>query len=187
MPSGDVSNWIALLKGGREDAAQHLWERYFESLVRFACAKLRAVEEAEDAALSAFHSFCRAAADGRFPRLSDRDGLWRLLLAITTRKVTDHVRHQQALKRGALAKWDEAAELDRLAGPEPTPEFAATVVEESQRLLAMLGDPGLRQIALWKLEGYTNAEIGARLGRSLRTVANKLELIRELWRAEAHR
>ena len=39
----------------------------------------------------------------------------------------------------------------------------------------MLKDPGLRQIALWKLEGYTNPEIAAQLDCTVRAVERKLE------------
>jgi hypothetical protein len=45
----------------------------------------------------------------------------------------------------------------------------------------MLNDPGLRQIALWKLEGDTNAEIARKLECTLRTVERKLERIRIYW------
>ena len=85
--SGSVTHWIGALRGGELDAAQPLWERYFARLVRLAQARLRtnrrprAAEDEEDAALSAFDSFCRAATQGRFPRLDDRDDLWRLLVA----------------------------------------------------------------------------------------------------------
>ena len=67
---GSVTRWIGDLKAGGDSAAQHLWERYFHRLVHLARARLRAarrvgaVEDEEDAALSAFDSFCRGAAAG---------------------------------------------------------------------------------------------------------------------------
>jgi len=69
-------------------------------------------------------------------------------------------------------------------GDEPTPEFAAQVAEECQRLLGRLGDAELRSVALWKMEGYTNEEIAARLNCVPRTVQRKLGLIRTLWDQE---
>jgi hypothetical protein len=54
-------------------------------------------------------------------------------------------------------------DLERLLTREPTPEEAAATADESRRLLDLLEEPGLRQIALWKVEGYTNEEIAARL------------------------
>jgi DNA-binding CsgD family transcriptional regulator len=45
----------------------------------------------------------------------------------------------------------------------------------------MLSDQSLRQIAIWKLDGYTNQEIAERLGCALRTVQRKLERIQAYW------
>src|SRR4051812_20120134 len=90
---GSVSRWLSDLKAGDHAAAQPLWDRYFDRLVRLARAKMKAargaaaVADEEDAALSAFDSFCAGADRGRFPQLADRDDLWRLLVVITARKV----------------------------------------------------------------------------------------------------
>jgi hypothetical protein len=58
----------------------------------------RGMADEEDVALSAFDSFCRGAEQGRFPQLSDRDDLWRLLFVITERKAIDLVNHEKAQK-----------------------------------------------------------------------------------------
>src|SRR4051812_207164 len=98
---GSVTRWIGDLKAGDAAAAQPLWERYFHRLVFLARARLRAsrrpsvVEDEEDAALSAFQSFCDGAARGRFPRLTDRDDLWRLLVVITARKACAQVQRRR--------------------------------------------------------------------------------------------
>jgi DNA-directed RNA polymerase specialized sigma24 family protein len=55
------------------------------------------------------------------------------------------------------------------------------VAEECRILLDALGDDTLRQIALWKLEGYTNEEVADQLGCSLAGIGRKLRLIREIW------
>ncbi len=55
-------------------------------------------------------------------------------------------------------------DLEQVIGHAPTPEFALQVVEEADRLLGRLPDSGLQQVAIWKMEGYTNAEIAAKLG-----------------------
>jgi DNA-directed RNA polymerase specialized sigma24 family protein len=203
MSSGDpgsVTHWLGALQSGDLDAAQPLWERYFARLVRLAQARLRtkpwprAAEDEEDAALSAFDSFCRAAAQGRFPRLDDRDDLWRLLVALTQRKAADQMRRARRLRRGgglvrtesdlaAGGSDDQPAGLNGIAGPEPSPEFAAEFADEYRRLFEALRDEELRGIAVWKLEGHTVDEIAAQLGCARRTVARRLELIRTLWRA----
>jgi hypothetical protein len=58
------------------------------------------VEDEEDAALSAFNSFCQGVADGRFPLLADRDDRWRLLVVLTVRKAIDQAKRHGAQKRG---------------------------------------------------------------------------------------
>ena len=73
------------------------------------------------------------------------------------------------------------AGLEQIAGDGPTPEFAAMMAEECQRLLDALDDDSLRQVALSRMEGYTNDEIAAQLGCARRTIARRLELIRKTW------
>jgi DNA-directed RNA polymerase specialized sigma24 family protein len=51
-------------------------------------------------------------------------------------------------------------------------------------LLDLLNDSELRQIAVWKMEGYTSDEIAQKLQCVTRTVERKLRLIRKLWEAE---
>ncbi|MGP0064556.1 MAG: ECF-type sigma factor [Isosphaeraceae bacterium] len=198
---GSVTRWIDGLKLGDQDAAQGLWERYFGRLVRLARARLArctgADEDEEDAALSAFESFCAGLALGRFPRLADREDLWRLLVVITARKVSAQVDRRRAWKRGGLMLRADAGgpkrdgdhrddnRLAELVGREPTPELAAMIAEEFRRLLERLGDDQLRRIALERMEGYTSDEIAERLGCARRTVARRLDLIRQLWTEES--
>jgi DNA-directed RNA polymerase specialized sigma24 family protein len=194
---GSVTSWLGDLKAGDRDAAQKLWERYFGSLVRLAQARLRTAprvaEDEEDAALSAFDSFCNAAALGRFPRLDDRDDLWRILVTLTRRKAINQFQRARWQKRDAArvaspAEREGAAGdrefLDNLAGPEPSPDFAALVADEWRHRLDSLRDDSLRRVALMRLEGFRNDEIAERLGCGLRTVARKLELIRRRWLGE---
>jgi DNA-directed RNA polymerase specialized sigma24 family protein len=196
--TGDsVTVWIASLKSGDADAAQKLWSRYFEGLVRLARDRLRgapkAVADEEDAALSAFDSFVRGAASGRYSRLDDRDDLWRLLVVITERKALDQAQRERRQKRGGgkvrgtVDLRDANTNLGGLAdlaAPDPTPEFAAQVADECRRLLVGLRDDSLRAVAQLRLEGFTNEEVADRLGCSLRTVARKVELIRRAWLTE---
>jgi DNA-directed RNA polymerase specialized sigma24 family protein len=74
--------------------------------------------------------------------------------------------------------------LAGILGQEPSPEFAAQVAEECQRLLARLQDAELRAVAVWKMEGYTHEEIAAKLGCVPRTIDRKLATIRSIWKRE---
>jgi DNA-directed RNA polymerase specialized sigma24 family protein len=187
MPSkGSVSNLIIRLKAGDHEAVQRLWERYFQRLVVLARNRLqgiprRAADE-EDVALSVFDSFCRAMQRGRYPQLTDRDDLWRLLVVWTARKSLDLARREQTVKRGGgYSIAAVAGELDQIIDRGPTPEFAAQVAEHCQQLLDRLEDSQLRELAVWKMEGYTNEEIAAKLGCIARTVERRLRVIRSIW------
>jgi RNA polymerase sigma factor (sigma-70 family) len=194
--TGSITHWLNLLQAGDPAAVQPLWERYFPRLVRLARDRLgnapRATADEEDVALSAFDSFCRGAEKGRFPQLADRDGLWLLLMKVTERKAARQLRHQGRLKRGGgrqsardVSGSDTGESLlEQVLSPEPSPEFAAQLAEEFQDLLRNLGDPELRSVALWRLEGYTVKEIADRLGYAPRSVKRKLRLIRSLWGEE---
>ncbi len=103
---GSITRWIANLKDGDDSASERLWERYFARMVALARARLRAIgrrdaaSDEEDAAISAFDSFCAGVARGQFPQLADRDDLWRILIVITARKVLAHARRHLRQKAG---------------------------------------------------------------------------------------
>src|SRR5207302_8397969 len=135
--------------------AQPLMDRSFRLLVTRARAALgstprRAADE-EDVALSAFDSFCRHAEQGHFPRLDDRDDLWRILLTLTVRKASRLKRTEACAKRGGgkvraetdLPADDTAegeAALAQVIRSEPSPALAAQMAEEYRRLLDKLDD-----------------------------------------------
>jgi DNA-directed RNA polymerase specialized sigma24 family protein len=194
--SGSVTEWIAQLRAGDRQAVHQLWERYFQRLVGVARGQLaggrrRAADE-EDVALSAFASLCHGVEQGHFPHLRDRDELWGLLVTIAQRKASALLRHERRQKRGGgMVRGDSAlrgpgsdAGVLEPAGGGPTPEFAAEVADECRRLLGLLDDDEQRQIAVWKLEGYTNAEIAQQLGYVEVTVERRLRLIRGIWARE---
>jgi RNA polymerase sigma factor (sigma-70 family) len=177
-----VTLWINQVKEGEREGVRLLLERYFQRLVQLARRRLEGrpglASYDEDVALSAFKSLCLGAERGRFPQLSDRDDLWRLLAVMTIRKAIDvQRRHRPQEAPGE-------PDLEQLVSAEPTPELAAEMAEEYQRLLGRLEDDELRAIALWKVEGYTDEGIAQRLGCVVRTVERKLQRIRILW-AEA--
>lgn len=174
-----VTLWIHQIKQGDHGAVQQLLDRYFGRLVQLARARLQGLPALaaydEDVALSAFKSLCLGAERGNFPRLLDRDDLWRLLAVMTVRKTID----LQRRRRPEQPVGPE--DLEGLLSREPSPELAAELSEGYRALLERLGDPQLEAIALWKVEGYTNEEIATRLGCVVRSVERKLQRIRILW------
>lgn len=182
--SQTVTHWIHGLRGGDEQSADELWRRYFRKLVALAEGRLpgrvRKAYDGEDVALSAFHSLCVGVRKGRFPDLDSRDELWSLLVVIAARKAQHRVRHEETAKRGG-GRAPEARELAEIAGTSPTPEFAALVVDQTDHLLEILGDDGLREIARGKLEGCTNEELALASDCTVRTIERRLGLIRRIW------
>lgn len=199
MDAGSITHWIQDLRAGKAEAAEALWRVYYHQLVLLAYRKLRdfprGVSDEEDVVQSAFHSFCAGAAAGRFPRLGDRDDLWQVLMMLTARKASNQRKYHQRQKRGGVILNDASLYLSQLdqvererieekMGAVPSPEFAAEVAEECQRLLVLLGDETLRSVAIAKMDGYTNDEIAGMLQVKTRTIERKLRLIRAVWSNE---
>ena len=188
MTDGSVTHWIGQVKEGGESVAEkELWDHYFSRLAALASEKLRDLpphlRDEEDLALSALNSFFTRAKQDGFPHLHDRADLWRLLAKITVRKTFHQRQDAHAQKRGGgqeQGNSDFAEDLHKIAANEPTPGMLAVFNEEYQRLMGAL-DEELQQVARFKLEGYTNAEIASAIGRVERTVERKLDHIRKIW------
>jgi DNA-directed RNA polymerase specialized sigma24 family protein len=196
---GSITRWFGPLQAGDREAAQRLWQHFASRLIALARVRLRAAPrraaDEEDAVLSAFDSFCRGAEQGRYPRLHDRGDLWNLLVAITVRKASDQVNRERRQKRGGGAVLSEAdlaqrsddnQAFDEIIGTEPTPQMAAEMAEQCHKLLETLPDVELRSIALWRMEGYTNAEIAGKLDCARSTIQRKLQLIQARWEQQVY-
>jgi hypothetical protein len=125
---------------------------------------------------------------GAYPELGGPDGVPLSLI---------RAEHEVLLQFGARVRLEEyarrfpgRAEAVRQAlgrVDEERPSSPASVKEEHARRLALLGEPELKQIACWKLEGLANEEIAARLDCALSTVERKWKRIRDLWKQEGPR
>ena len=199
-----VTRLIQLLRADdpavRDMAAGLIWRRYFRDLLELARRNLdrrvRRREDPEDVLQSMFHSFCARQGRGEFD-LAGRDELWKLLVTITLRKVRNTAREHRRERRdvgreqaGPTAADDSSCPgwaLEQMDAAGPSPAEAAVLNEALERRLASLEDPELRQIALWRLEGYTNREIGDQLDYSERSIERKLERIRSRWMSDDDR
>lgn len=194
MPTHSVSERLEDIKQGHDEAAAFLWERYFPDLLRVARQKLgrtpQRMEDGEDVVLSAFDSFCKAADQGRFPNLTDRQSLWRLLYRITCRKAIDLIRRSQTTLGDARVLTrspgqDDSSDQFVFAGRAvEAADVAAMMADEVSRLLEMLPSEEFRSIAVAKMDAATNKEIAADLGCALRTVERRLKYIRAIWQQE---
>jgi RNA polymerase sigma factor (sigma-70 family) len=200
MPGDEaVTRWLRQLEARDQDAARLLWQRYYRELVELARARLgttpRRIVDEEDVALSVLRCLYEGAGRGQFAALVNRHELWQLLATITVRKVIDHQRLLKKQKRGGgRVRGDSVlqanggdccgAGFDEILGNAATPEVLAIAAEEYERLMVLLDDERLRHIAQCKLEGYTNEEIGQRLGLTCRSIERKLQRIRQVWEGE---
>lgn len=188
-----ITRWIDGLKHGDEDSAEQIWQHYFASLVNLAKRRLdclpRSVADEEDVALSALNSVILGARAQKFPELSDRSDLWKLLVVVTTRKACARQRRHFAAKRpdrnvvrnASKDAASDVSELSKVLGREPSPELAAIFAEQVHHLLTVLPGDEFRQVALMRLEGYTNREIAAKLNWYEVKVERRLRIIRKCW------
>jgi RNA polymerase sigma factor (sigma-70 family) len=178
-----ITRLIRAAEEDRDSAVGPLLAAYFDRLVRLARQRLQNMPGMagydEDLALRSFYSVYRRVRDPARPlRLSGRDDLWRLLATRTISRAIDLIRKHRPQEAPG------AHDVEGLLAREPTPEDAAEIADECRRLLDLLDEPQLRQIALWKVEGYTNEEIAARLRCVPRTIERKVRRIRVLWKHE---
>jgi RNA polymerase sigma-70 factor, ECF subfamily len=176
----------------RDEAARRIWERFAQrlcALVRHRLnAKIRVREDENDIVQSMFQSFFAVQQNQGYP-LSNREELWRFLVWMTMCKVANTAHHHQRARRDIRRERSLApsgGELDFSASviaeiadsTAISPEDKAISRIELARILGRLRKD-LRQIIVWKLKGYTNAEIGRKIDRTERTVEIKMRLIRQ--------
>lgn len=188
-----VSLWIEGLRQADDVAAHGVWNHFAGRLSELARRRIspstKRVYDQEDAVQSMFLSVCLGLEEGRFPDLKDREGLWRLMLVITSQKISNRHRFDRQQRRDIRRTASESvfcpgADVDAFAdnglmlSREPTPEFAAEFLETCETLFHGLADPLLEQVVTLRLEGFSNTEISERMDCSRRTVQRRLEIIR---------
>jgi RNA polymerase sigma factor (sigma-70 family) len=189
-PAGSVTHFFDRLRTGDPAAAEALWDRFFPRLVALARKTLagrpQRVADADDAAQSAFASFCLRVRAGEY-EVRGRDDLWNLLGIITANKARMQARREAAAKRGGGRVVGEAALTRPDGSPLPLDEAAAASAADFDRqgeeLLSRL-EPELREIAVLRLLGYRNREIAQMHDCTERKVERKLHLIRLRWQSE---
>jgi DNA-directed RNA polymerase specialized sigma24 family protein len=178
----------------RDEAAQIIWERFSARLQDLARRhldnRIRRREDEQDILQSMYASFCAGQREGK-PSPASREELWRLLVRITLCKVVNtvhrnhaacrDVRRERGGREGAAPGTPQfpSGMLDQVDRAATDPAEKLIILEEFDRLLHDLPEE-LRQIVLWKVDGFTNARIAKMMGRTVRCVELKLQLIRKL-------
>lgn len=182
----------------RDEAARLICQRFsarLRALVRCRLdIRIRRREDEDDILQTSYASFFAGQKQGRATPAS-REELWKLLVRITLCKMINtanrHTAARRDVRRENPPRHDHLkpqptptfAMLDHLQGSTHAPEEQIIVAEELDFLLRDLPED-LRKIVLWKLEGYTSADIACFIGRTVRMVELKMQIIRK--RLEGH-
>ena len=177
----------------RNEAARVIWERFstrLQSLVRrHLDNRIRRREDEQDILQSMYVSFCAGQLEGRLSRQGARSSGSSWCGSPCARS---SIRPIGTRRRGATTaasvptrisplrpnRFSHAGCSNTSTELQPSPDEKLIVIEELQRLLHGLPED-LRSIVLWKLEGFTNAEIACMIGRTVRCIELKMQLIRK--------
>ena len=190
---GSITKLIASFGEMEEEAAQTIWDRFFERLCNYANQKIfkkhQRFFDGEDIAGSAMFALLDGLKHDKFEVIENRDQLWQLLTTIAARKAINRGRHHDRQKRGGgkirgESVFNAGTSDANLANyivcfddPAHFVEFEMTC----QELLSSLPDDQYRQITLLRMAGHTNREIASEFNCSTRTIDRKLETIRLVW------
>ena len=172
-----VTEWMAKLGDRDCQAAQVVWDNYFQRLANFARRKLRdmpqRVADEEDVALMQCTVSVAERPTVGFPNSAiaticgeswSRSPPAKFTPNRASNTLRNGVAEMSAVSRSSCvltvtSNWESI----KCWGASPTPELANMVVEDYQRLLNALSDDTLRRVTLLKLEGYTSEEIAQKL------------------------
>jgi len=176
------------LSSGEDEAAREVFVRFAARLTglarRHLDARLAVKVDPEDVVQSAYKSFFVRHRDGGLD-VGTWDGLWGLLTMITLRKCADRAAYYRAGKRDVAREAagrpaDSAPAMVELAlDREPSPDEAAVLAETVEALFRVIDDSDERAILELSLQGFTAAEISAKLGRAERSVRRLREHVRK--------
>lgn len=176
----DDRDLIAAYKAGSETAARKLFDRYCEKLMRLARRRIgqrmASRIDPEDAVQSAFRTFFARVKSDQFTFEGESD-LFKLLVRLTVNKTLRQIAYHRAAKRDPGRETGQGPEdglLDQLTAVEPLPEVQVALLEEFERFLTQLPEFDRKVLEL-KFEGYTTAEIAAKLGSYERKIRRVFE------------
>ncbi len=190
---GSITRLIREFRNGDPDAFERLWNRYTANLRQIngrQLSNLGPTVDADDVVQETWMAASRRLEDP--DGISNRDDLWRFLVAECKRRRVDLFRRETALKRGGGRVVSEGA----LTGPngEGTLTLAEIIVDPHQRseLKSSIREQfeALQQgvpeeewavaVAVY-VDGLTIQQTADQLGVSKRTVDRRLQRVRNAW------
>ncbi len=169
---------VVLVRGGDEDAATALYERYARRVFGLVEAqlgdRLRANTEPEDVVQSVFKSMFRGVQSGHYDAPPGTT-LWNLLAVIAVHKLRRKAGHHSAQCRDSRRNVSLEVIEEGISFDQSSIEFLEVSVRETLELLRPLD----RDILSLRIQRYTVDEISEETGRSRRTVERSLQRSRE--------
>lgn len=176
--SGSVTQWIHDVRAYcDQDASRALFDRYSAKLVQMLRSrvnqKTQSVEKADDVAAFALSEALSKLQNGNLPDVSDRSGLWSLMVSIADYRTRHVAHHESRAKRNR----NRTLYVDQLQGDccdsdalpfqfssrEPTPEITAAINEQMEYLYNRLSSDEYRALLEWELAGYSAIEMQEKL------------------------
>ena len=184
-----ISTWLRRLQGQADDlSAQKIWDRVSPRILALSRRLIQKIDadaavDEEDVTLSVFASLYDGLQGQQFPKLQDSDGLLKLLVLMTVRKINDHSKFRRALKRNQGSQQESLCteQMHEPADDQPDPAEEVMMADQCRAMLAQLKDPLLESIVLLKLDGCTNDEIAEQMQYSRRTIQRMLNMVKEAW------
>jgi len=178
---------VTRLQAGDEAAKTEIFERFAGQLLCLARrqldARIQHLVEPDEVLQSAFRSFFVRQGEGRFT-LDNWNSLWGLIARITVRKCHRKNAYYLAARRSVTREVhaphadDDSPDAWEAMAREPTPAEAVAAAELVEELLREETDRG-RDVLMYRLQEYTEAEIARQVGCSERTVRRVLERARK--------
>ncbi len=182
MGAQEDADWldgvVQLRPGYEADAVERFAGRLIAMAKSRMPERLKRRVDPEDIVQSVFRSFFARNSDGRFEFRESAD-VWRLLAAITYRKVQQTIRFHHQKQRDVardLPNSDDAAPVKDVA---PTASSVITMMELLDGILEQLPETH-QEILRLRLENFSIDEIAEKLSVSSRTVNRALAVVRQI-------
>ena len=164
-----------------------IFDRLAEPLMRLVKMRMRSCFQSkfspDDIVQATFISFMRRHRRKPFD-IENAEAMWGLMAKIAMRKCSKEIERYHRAKRDMKKEVRVENQTTScrqnyfaIASREPDPKKRAESVENVQRLLRSLNTTQ-REIVVLRLKGFTNKEIGKKLGRTERTIYRMLKDIR---------
>jgi DNA-directed RNA polymerase specialized sigma24 family protein len=143
----------------------------------------------KDIATDVLMKISRDLTAGRHRQLNNRQDLWILLISIVNEHIVQH-RKDRIPQGGSIPQ--ELSITDYLSNCEQDLEFLLSkgnrygslqeILDRFEDLISIVKDKQSKEVAILKLQGYSNREIGSQLGIVGKTVDRKVNKIISRWK-----